>query len=87
MLVPGDAGVEHGSDGRSGESGRSGVKRVVVERFGGPEVLSVVEGADPEPGPGEVRVEVLAAGVSFTDALLRAGTYLGVPKPPFTPGY
>ena len=29
----------------------------------------------------------LAAGVSFTDAQLRAGTYLGVPKPPFTPGY
>jgi NADPH:quinone reductase-like Zn-dependent oxidoreductase len=29
----------------------------------------------------------LAAGVSYTDAMLRAGTYLGVPKPPFTPGY
>jgi NADPH:quinone reductase len=39
------------------------------------------------PGPCEVRVRVLAAGVSFTDAQLRAGTYLGVPKPPFTPGY
>ena len=41
----------------------------------------------PRPGPGEVRVRVLAAGVSFTDALIRAGTYLGGPKPPFTPGY
>jgi NADPH:quinone reductase len=30
---------------------------------------------------------VLAASVSFTDAQLRAGAYLGVPKPPFTPGY
>jgi NADPH:quinone reductase-like Zn-dependent oxidoreductase len=30
---------------------------------------------------------VLAAGVSYTDAMLRAGSYLGVPKPPFTPGY
>jgi NADPH:quinone reductase-like Zn-dependent oxidoreductase len=30
---------------------------------------------------------VEAAGVSFTDAQLRAGTYLGAPKPPFTPGY
>jgi NADPH:quinone reductase len=47
----------------------------------------VVEADDPRPGPGEVRVRVLAAGVSFTDAQLRAGTYLGVPKPPFTPGY
>jgi NADPH2:quinone reductase len=63
------------------------VKRVVVERFGGPEVLKVVEEDAPQPGPGQVRVRVLAAGVSFTDALIRAGTYLGGPKPPFTPGY
>ena len=61
--------------------------RVVVDHFGGPEVLRVVEDDVPQPGPGEVRVRVLAAGVSFTDAQLRAGTYLGVPKPPFTPGY
>jgi NADPH:quinone reductase len=63
------------------------MKRVVVDRFGGPEVLKVVEVDDPRPGQGEVRVRVLAAGVSFTDALIRAGTYLGGPKPPFTPGY
>jgi len=63
------------------------MKRVVVEHFGGPEVLRVVEDDDPRPGPGEVCVRVLAAGVSFTDSQLRAGTYLGVPKPPFTPGY
>ncbi len=63
------------------------MKRVVVDHFGGPEVLRVVEEDDPRPGPGEVRVRVLAAGVSYTDAMLRAGTYLGVPKPPFTPGY
>ena len=63
------------------------MKRVVVDHFGGPEVLRVVEDDVPRPGQGEVRVGVLAAGVSFTDAQLRAGTYLGVPKPPFTPGY
>ena len=64
------------------------MKRVVVEQFGGPEVLRVVEEDDPRPGPGEVLVRVLAAGVSFTDAQLRAGTYIaGGPKPPFTPGY
>ena len=63
------------------------MKRVIVDHYGGPEVLRVVEEDDPRPGPGEVRVKVLAAGVSFTDAQLRAGTYLGVPKPPFTPGY
>src|SRR3954469_475877 len=63
------------------------MKRVVVERFGGPEVLKVIDEVAPEPGAREVRVRVLAAGVSFTDAQIRAGTYLGGPKPPFTPGY
>src|SRR3954466_3113051 len=63
------------------------MKRVVVDHYGGPEVLRVVEEEDPRPGPGEVLVRVLAAGVSYTDAMLRVGSYLGVPKPPFTPGY
>jgi NADPH:quinone reductase len=64
------------------------MKRVVVDHHGGPEVLKIVEEEDPRPGPGEVRIRVLAAGVSFTDAQLRAGTYIpGGPKPPFTPGY
>ena len=63
------------------------MKRVVVDHFGGPEVLRVVEGDDPRPGSGEVRVRVLAAGVSLSDAQMRAGTYLGGPRPPFTPGY
>ena len=63
------------------------MKRVIVDRSGGPEVLRIVEEDVPRPGPGEVRVRVLAAGVSYTDAMLRVGSYLGVPKPPFTPGY
>jgi NADPH2:quinone reductase len=63
------------------------MKRVVVDHFGGPEVLRVTQVDTPRPGPGEVLVRVLASGVSFTDALIRAGTYLGGPKPPFTPGY
>jgi NADPH2:quinone reductase len=63
------------------------MKRVVVDHYGGPEVLKIVEDEDPRPGRGEVRVRVLAAGVSYTDAMLRVGSYLGVPKPPFTPGY
>src|SRR5215208_3471615 len=67
---------------------RKPMKRVVVDHFGGPEVLRVVEDDVPRPGAGEVRVRVMAAGVSFTDAQLRAGTYIaGAPKPPFTPGY
>jgi NADPH:quinone reductase-like Zn-dependent oxidoreductase len=63
------------------------MKRVVVDHFGGPEVVRVIDDEVPSPGPGEVRVRVLAAGVSYTDAMLRAGSYLGVPRPPFTPGY
>jgi NADPH:quinone reductase len=63
------------------------MKRVVVDHYGGPEVLRVVDDEVPRPGQGEVRVRVLAAGVSYTDAMLRVGSYLGVPKPPFTPGY
>ena len=64
------------------------MKRVVVDHYEGPKVLRVVEDEVPQPGPEEVRVRVLAAGVSFTDAQMRAGTYIaGAPKPPFTPGY
>jgi NADPH:quinone reductase-like Zn-dependent oxidoreductase len=63
------------------------MRRIVVDHYGGPEVLKLVEERDPRPGEGEILVSVLAAGVSYTDAMLRAGTYLGVPKPPFTPGY
>jgi NADPH:quinone reductase-like Zn-dependent oxidoreductase len=64
------------------------MQRVVVDHCGGPEVLKVVEDDVPRPGQGEVRVRVLATGVSFTDSQLRAGTYIpGGPKPPFTPGY
>src|ERR671930_1081818 len=47
----------------------------------------IVAEEDRRPGPGEVLVRVVAAGVSYTDAMLRVGSYLGVPKPPFTPGY
>lgn len=74
--------------GRRGGRRTPRMKRVVVDHYGGPEVLKLVEEEDPRPGPGEVRVKVLAAGVSFTDSQLRAGTYIpGGPKPPFTPGY
>ena len=63
------------------------MKRVIVDHYGGPEVLRIVEEEVPRPSPGEARVGVLVAGVSYTDATLRVGSYLGVLKPPFTPGY
>jgi NADPH:quinone reductase-like Zn-dependent oxidoreductase len=60
--------------------------RVVVTRHGGPEVLQVVEEDRPEPQPGEVRVKVLAAGVSAYDLMVRSGSLPGFPRVPFTPG-
>jgi NADPH:quinone reductase-like Zn-dependent oxidoreductase len=60
-----------------------------ISRFGGPEVLQVVEESTiPEPGPGEVRIKVLAAGTGFTDTMIRRGRYPDFKGPlPFTPGY
>jgi NADPH2:quinone reductase len=60
--------------------------RVVVTRRGGPDVLEVIEEPLPEPGPGEVRVRVEAAGVSGYDLLNRSHRFPGSPKPPFTLG-
>jgi NADPH2:quinone reductase len=61
--------------------------RVEITGLGGPEVLKLVEADLPEPGPGQVRVKVLAAGVAFADVLMRRGLYPGVPPIPFAPGY
>lgn len=49
------------------------MKAVQFERFGGPEVLGIVDLPDPDPGPGQVRVRVYAAGISATDPKLRSG--------------
>ncbi len=64
-------------------------KRVVITKFGGPEVLKLVEEALlPEPAPGEVRVRVLTTSATFTDVMIRKGKYPDVKtKPPFSPGY
>jgi len=62
-------------------------RRVIVTRHGGPEVLQLIEEEAPEPKPGEVRVKVLAAGVSAYDLMHRSsGALPGTPKPPFTLG-
>ena len=49
-------------------------------------MLQVVEEDLPEPEPGEVRVKILAAGVSAYDLMLRSGWFPGFPGVPFTPG-
>ncbi|MBB4910662.1 alcohol dehydrogenase catalytic domain-containing protein [Actinophytocola algeriensis] len=63
-------------------------RSVVVPRFGAPDVLRVDVGEVPRPGPGELRVRVLAAGVAPADVQMRAGQYPGrIPPPPFVPGW
>jgi NADPH2:quinone reductase len=61
--------------------------RIVVARYGGPEALGVVEEERPEPKDGEVRVRVLAAGVSLPDIMAREGVHPETPPVPFTPGW
>lgn len=51
------------------------MRAVVVSRTGGPEVLELEERPDPEPGPGELLVDVEVAGVNFIDVYQREGRY------------
>ena len=57
---------------------------VVISEPGGPEVLQWTEVEDPRPGPGEVLIEVAAAGVNRADMMQRQGFY---PPPPGAPPY
>jgi putative PIG3 family NAD(P)H quinone oxidoreductase len=55
------------------------MRAVVADGAGGPEVLTIAELPDPEPGPGEVVLDVAAAGLNRADLLQRQGFY---PPPP-----
>ena len=61
--------------------------RIIVTHYGGPDELRVVEEERPEPKQGEVRVRVLAAGVSLPDVMMREGIHPETPRLPFTPGW
>ncbi len=62
------------------------MRAVLIEQLGGPEVLRVSDVADPEPGPGEVLVQVTRAGVNFGDTHQREGQYVAEREPPFVLG-
>jgi NADPH:quinone reductase len=62
-------------------------QRVVVTRYGGPDALRLIEETCPEPKRGEVRVRVIAAGVSLPDVMAREGVHPETPAVPFTPGW
>lgn len=62
------------------------MRAIVVRRTGGPEVLEPAELPDPQPGPGQLLVDVTAAGVNFADIYRRQGSPPYVPELPYVPG-
>ena len=62
------------------------MKAVVCKAWGLPDTLVVEELPDPQPGPGQVALDVQAAGVNFPDVLIIQGKYQFKPELPFTPG-
>jgi NADPH2:quinone reductase len=62
------------------------MKAIFCEQLGGPERLVLREVPSPTPGPGEVKVELRARGVSFVDLLMIAGRYQVKRELPFVPG-
>jgi NADPH:quinone reductase-like Zn-dependent oxidoreductase len=63
------------------------MRAVVITKAGPPEVLQVQERPDPQPGPGQVAIDVRAAGVNFADVMARVGLYPDAPKLPAVVGY
>ncbi|MBL9108869.1 MAG: NADPH:quinone oxidoreductase family protein [Myxococcales bacterium] len=62
------------------------MRAVLCSTLTGPDALTVGELPAPSPGPGEVAVDVRAAGLNFPDVLLSYGKYQFKPTPPFVPG-
>ena len=62
------------------------MKAIRVQQFGGPEVLKVEEVPDLKAAPGQVVINVKAAGVNPVEAYIRTGTYAIKPNLPYTPG-
>ncbi|MFG1871581.1 zinc-binding dehydrogenase [Micromonospora arborensis] len=62
------------------------MRAVQCTRFGGPDVLDLVQVPEPVAGDGQLLVDVVAAGVNFADTSRIAGSYRPVPDLPFIPG-
>jgi len=65
---------------------RIDMKAIQVQQFGGPEVLDYKEVEKPNPGPGQVLVQIKSAGVNPVDTYILTGTYARKPNLPYTPG-
>jgi NADPH:quinone reductase len=62
------------------------MRAIQLEEFGGPEAMQLVELPDPEPGEGEVVVEVARAGINFADTHVTRNDYLAKQELPLVPG-
>ncbi|MBV8369990.1 MAG: NADPH:quinone oxidoreductase family protein [Candidatus Eremiobacteraeota bacterium] len=62
------------------------MRAIVCRAYGPPKDLVVADAPEPKPGPGQVLIDVHAAGVNFPDVLLVQGLYQVKPPLPFSPG-
>ncbi|MFZ4842527.1 quinone oxidoreductase family protein [Mycetocola saprophilus] len=65
------------------------MRAVQATAFGTPDVLQLSELPDPQPGPGEISIDVTHAAVGLIDVFVRQGLYKdvpGMPQPAFIPG-
>jgi NADPH2:quinone reductase len=62
------------------------VRAIQMREFGGPEVLELTELPTPEPGPGQVLIEVSRAGLNFADVHTRTNSYVQKASLPLVPG-
>ena len=62
------------------------MEAIEIAKYGGVDAMELTEREVPDPGEGEVRIEVRAAGINFADIMQRRGHYQGGPEPPYVPG-
>jgi NADPH2:quinone reductase len=62
------------------------MRAIVVREFGPPAAMAVEEWPVPEPGPGQIRIDVHAIDVNYPDLLVIGGKYQILPERPFVPG-
>src|SRR3954453_23955906 len=74
------------AEDRSSPPSLAYMRAVQITRFGGPEVLDVVDLPDPVPGDGEQLYEVSAAGINFADTHQIEDSYLATQQLPLVPG-
>lgn len=63
------------------------MRKITQRRLGGPEVLEIAQAPTPQPAPGQVLIEMAAAGVNPVDVNVRAGYFPLLGEPPFSVGW